>query len=276
MTSVRPLLPADPPDGADTSRGRGPAGCGSGLLVRLAILAVITLVSLLALIGLLGMWRLTGLFQEDDEMVRWVDGSRHGAWLAVFDGYGQTTGSTAGPTVEPTTGRTADDEVISLAPKSAVGPGATHAALVVSADRYTDVDVTAQLRTVRQLRTPGPQPWEVGWVLWHYTDISHFYAFALKTNGWEISKQDPAYPGGQRFLASGEVPRTTIATWHTVGITQAGGRITVAVDGAVIADLTDPERPYLAGAVGLYCEDSDVEFRRIHVGTDPPPTRPRP
>ncbi|WP_322759745.1 family 16 glycoside hydrolase [Frankia sp. Cr2] len=267
MTSVRPLLPADPPGGAGISRGRQPAGGGSGLLVRLAVLACIALVSLLALIGLLGMWRLTGLFQEGGAMVRWVDGSRHGTWLALFDGYGQITGPTAGPT--------GDDEVISLAPKSAAGPGATHAALVVSADHYTDITVTTQLRTVRQLRTPGPQPWEVGWVLWHYTDGSHFYALALKTNGWEISKQDPAYPGGQRFLASGEMPRTTTATWHTIGITQAGSRITVAVDGALIADLVDPERPYFTGAVGLYCEDSDVEFRRIHIGTDPPSARPR-
>lgn len=29
-----------------------------------------------------------------------------------------------------------------------------------------------------------------------------FYALCLKPNGWEVSKQDPAYKGGQRFLKS--------------------------------------------------------------------------
>jgi hypothetical protein len=254
MTPVRPSLSAAPPAGATT-----------GLLGRLAILALITMVSLPLLVGLRGLWRLTALVRDDAVMTRWADGSRHGPWLAVFDGYGRTAGRTAG-----------GEETISLAPRSAVDPAATHAALVVSADRYADIQVSAQVRTVRQLRTAGPQPWEVGWILWHYTDTSHFYAFTLKTNGWELSKQDPAYPGGQRFLASGGIPHAAVATWYTIEITQVDGRITVVVDGMRTADLTDPERPYLSGAVGLYCEDSEVEFRRVTVDTGPPAVRPRP
>lgn len=63
-----------------------------------------------------------------------------------------------------------------------------------------------------------PNPWEVGWLLWCFSpDPTHpydpsptsnsnfrFYALCLKANGWEVSKQDPSYQGGQRFLKSND------------------------------------------------------------------------
>ena len=56
------------------------------------------------------------------------------------------------------------------------------------------------LRTVAQLRRPTPNPGEVAWVLWRYTDNQHFYSFIVKPNGFELAKQDKAYRGSQRFL----------------------------------------------------------------------------
>ena len=87
---------------------------------------------------------------------------------------------------------------------------------------------SANIVTTKQLRnkdnTPPtednpdskPNPWEVGWLLWCFSpDPTHpydpsptsnsnfrFYALCLKANGWEVSKQDPSYKGGQRFLKS--------------------------------------------------------------------------
>lgn len=87
---------------------------------------------------------------------------------------------------------------------------------------------SANIVTQAQLRSPDntpptpqnpdskPNPWEVGWLLWCFSpDPTHpydpsptsnsnfrFYALCLKPNGWEVSKQDPAYKGGQRFLKS--------------------------------------------------------------------------
>lgn len=63
-----------------------------------------------------------------------------------------------------------------------------------------------------------PNPWEVGWLLWCFSpDPTHpydpsptsdsnfrFYAITLKPNGWDVSKQDPSYKGGQRFLKSND------------------------------------------------------------------------
>ena len=88
--------------------------------------------------------------------------------------------------------------------------------------------LSANIVTVAQLRnkdnTPPtkdnpdskPNPWEVGWLMWCFSpDPTHpydpsptsnsnfrFYALCLKPNGWEVSKQDPSYKGGQRFLKS--------------------------------------------------------------------------
>lgn len=88
--------------------------------------------------------------------------------------------------------------------------------------------LSANIVTTAQLRSPDntpptpsnpdsrPNPWEVGWLLWCFSpDPTHpydpsptsnsnfrFYALCLKPNGWEVSKQDPSYKGGQRFLKS--------------------------------------------------------------------------
>lgn len=96
-------------------------------------------------------------------------------------------------------------------------------------DRFQVVySFSANIVTTAQLRnkdnTPPtkdnpdskPNPWEVGWLLWCFSpDPTHpydpsptsnsnfrFYALCLKPNGWEVSKQDPSYKGGQRFLKS--------------------------------------------------------------------------
>ena len=90
--------------------------------------------------------------------------------------------------------------------------------------------LSANIVTTAQLRSPDntpptpqnpdskPNPWEVGWLLWCFSpDPTHpydpsptsnsnfrFYALTLKPNGWEVSKQDPSYKGGQRFLKSND------------------------------------------------------------------------
>lgn len=98
-------------------------------------------------------------------------------------------------------------------------------------DRYQVVySFSANIVTQKQLRSPDntpptpqnpdskPNPWEVGWLLWCFSpDPTHpydpsptsnsnfrFYAITLKPNGWEVSKQDPSYKGGQRFLKSND------------------------------------------------------------------------
>lgn len=99
-----------------------------------------------------------------------------------------------------------------------------HDRLQVVYSLSANIVTTAQLRNKDNTPpTPSnpdskPNPWEVGWLLWCFSpDPTHpydpsptsnsnfrFYALCLKPNGWEVSKQDPSYRGGQRFLKSND------------------------------------------------------------------------
>jgi hypothetical protein len=180
------------------------------------------------------------------------------AWMTAFNGYGSTTVAGSGAAL-----------AVSVAPERAASASTSHAALVITARTYGDLALTLSMRTEQQLRTgPAghPKPWEVGWVLWHYTSDDRFYALTLEPTGWELSKQDPAYPGGERFLTSGLTPRFPPGTAYTVGVVQVGNQITVSADGRLLARYTDRSDPYLGGAVGLYAEDAEATFDHIAIG----------
>jgi hypothetical protein len=63
---------------------------------------------------------------------------------------------------------------------------------------------------------------------------------------------------------------------HTVGIVQAGNKITVSADGRLLMHFTDTQRLYLTGAFGFYCEDAQTSFSQIRLLQLPPPQAPRP
>jgi len=152
--------------------------------------------------------------------------------------------------------------VLELSPAASTSARETHAALVRTSESFGDLDMTVRLQTVDQLRRGTPNPWEVGWVLWHYGDNTHFYYVALKPNGWELGKEDPAYPGAQRFLGGDYSPTFAVGSWHTVRVQQSGATMTISADGTTLGTVTDGERPYRSGDVGVYTEDA-----RVHVDT---------
>ena len=54
---------------------------------------------------------------------------------------------------------------------------------MISAGPYSDFAATLNVRTQQQLRrgaAGAPNPWEVGWVVWHYTSNQRFYALTLE------------------------------------------------------------------------------------------------
>jgi hypothetical protein len=151
-----------------------------------------------------------------------------------------------------------------LAPLAASAPAETHAALVVSQAAFTEIRFGADFTTISQLRTGStPNPWECAWAIFSYTDNQHFYYVAFKPTGWELGKLDLAYPGAQRFLATGSEMTFPVGVEHRFDIRQAGATITVAVDGMVLATFTDLERPYLGGKIGFYTEDARVVFDNV-------------
>lgn len=179
-------------------------------------------------------------------------GEECGGWKVVYTGYGEVA---------------CDGGAVNLHPTPAAQKRDTHAALVV-AEAGGSGTVGATVKTTSQVRKGKPNPWEVGWFLFRYQDPSHFYAVVLKPNGWEISKQDPAYKGSQRFLASGDARKFPVGGSYKVTVEQKGpAQFTVSVDGEHLADVTDSERPYPSGSVALYTEDAAVTFTNIAKGS---------
>lgn len=183
----------------------------------------------------------------------WKDGEERGQFRSVYNGYGTVTG---------------DDEEITIEPQSAKDLSITHGGLVVTRETFDQVDFDVVMTTEAQVRKDPPNPWEVAWTLWNYTDDDHFYAVALKPNGWEISKQDPAYPGAQRYLATGRTPTFPVGESHTVSVTQSDGKMTVRAGGQVLATVVDEETPYRSGAIGFYTEDARVRFEQLSIMRD--------
>ncbi|MDO4918355.1 family 16 glycoside hydrolase [Kocuria sp.] len=209
---------------------------------RGVVVGVVAVVLVLAVVAVMNnLWRVQP----------WADGSTHGRWQVMYTGYGTVKGT--------------DDQVL-LEPHAAEAANVTHGALVHTVDSYQDADFAVTVRTEEQLRrNDSPNVWEVGWVQWNLRDNDHFYAVALKPNGWEVSKQDPAYPGAQRFIASGTDRTFPVGEDHRVEVTQDWPRMTVTVDGTELATVTDDDSPYRGGAIGLYTEDARVLFRDFEV-----------
>jgi hypothetical protein len=112
-------------------------------------------------------------------------------------------------------------------------------------------------------------PHEVGWLVWNYQDNDHFYYLAAKPNGWELGRRDPAFHGGQQFLATDSEHKYEIGRRHELRIAQAGGTIDAWIDGEHVVSYTDPA-PYLEGRIGFYCEDSEVYFEDLELKSQPP------
>jgi hypothetical protein len=185
--------------------------------------------------------------------MNWVDDSTHGKWRDVYGGYGKQ-----GIAVDGT-------RVFAASPKASTRPSETHAGLATSLLAFGNANITLKIKTVKQLRTPTPNPWEMAWVLWHYTDDAHFYYIVLKTNGWELGKEDPAYPGNQRFLITRSSPRFRPGAWYNLHVRQVGNVIKVWVGRTWLGSYTDQQQPYTFGKLGLYCEDSHAEFDNVKV-----------
>lgn len=243
-----------PPPGRGGGRGRvagtGRAKVGGGLRRRRRAIAVpLAMAAACAAVTVAGAWS------------RWGQ-SGQSQWFSAFNGYGSIATRGSG-----------SQQVITLSPGTARNPHDTHAALVLTKAWYRDFVTTLRVRTLRQLRNGAagpPNPWEVGWVVWDYTSNQRFYALTLEPTGWLLSKQDPAYPGDERFLASGKLPRFPVGVTHTIGIVKIGNQITVSGDGRLLTRFTDTQGPYPSGAFGAYAEDSTARFS--HIVLKPLPT----
>lgn len=181
------------------------------------------------------------------------EGSSLGPWTVVFTGYGCAR-------VE---GRGRSRRLHADArPRSR--PDRPMALLITGPRLAAPLRLRARLHTKGRV---GREGWKGAWLVWSYADRRRFYYFIPKPNGWELGKRDPAYPGGQRFLASGRSPAVPLGRWADVEVRQEeGGRLSVSLDGRDLVSFTDRERPYSAGRVGLYVEGAHAHFASVSGG----------
>lgn len=192
---------------------------------------------------------------------KYTDGDQFGNWAVQFAGYGSVQ------VVSKAYHR------LRLAPAVASSPGETHSALVVSRGSFSArcLKFGVRQRTTSQLRSGGTaNPWETAWMIWDYVDNDHFSYLTFKPNGWELGKRDPSYPGGQRFLATGESVLTPIGTWRYPTITRrvvsaSTTSIQVRLGATTLATFVDNERPYTNGRVGFYTEDAVADFDDVNL-----------
>lgn len=185
------------------------------------------------------------------------EGDSFGSWRLRFSGYGCVGLTTSG-----------DGTSMSLQPMVATANDETHAPLLLGPEYGDRLQLTTRLETVQQLRRNGePNSWEVAWLLWQYQDDDHFYYFIPKPNGWEVGKRDPAYPGGQRFLATGTDIKFPVGHAYNVQITHKGNVFSVMVDGVTLTTFADTERPYVSGRIALYSEDAEIRVHQVSVRT---------
>jgi len=177
-----------------------------------------------------------------------AEGTQFGDWHVRYHGYGCVG-------LESVNGRT----TLYMAPTQAMHGDATHAPLAVGPEHGDRLTLRASFETLHHMRHVGaPNPWEVAWLVWHFHDDEHFYYFIPKPDGWELGKRDPAYPGGQRFLATGTERTFPIGRVYSVTVQQRGTLMTVFVDGQQVVQFRDAERPYRSGRVALYSEDAAI------------------
>jgi hypothetical protein len=208
----------------------------------------------------------------------YAEGQKVGNFQDMFNGYGSSC-----IVNDPLGGHQALD----VHPQASTSPSLAHAALTTTTGSFffgAGYTLTVAYRTARQLRTgSAPNPWEVGWVLWNYSDNNHFYNVILKPNGWEVDKEyiNSAGSQAQQFLASGSSPTFPIGGLYQVVVVQTvSNQVPTFVVRAgsapgplqPLTSVTDAGSSvsgpaYTSGRVGLYAEDSEVRYHLVRVTT---------
>ena len=192
--------------------------------------------------------------------------SPNGKWKDIYTGYG-----TAGVRQDLN-----NNEYMYLAQKTSTSSGETHAALLTTTKLFKDFDLTAKVKTVKQLRQNSPpNNWETAWIMWNWQDNYHQYSFLLKKQGFQLEKKDnnKQDDSAEVFLVTQGSPSVKMNTWQNwhIQVTGTGTgtpHIVVWIDGIKIIDYIDnktgvPRNSLVmrqGGFVGLYTEDAAVAF----------------
>jgi F5/8 type C domain/3-keto-disaccharide hydrolase len=204
-------------------------------------------------------------------------------------GYGQvspngkwkeTYAESAGTVKDPQTGNNA----MYLTTGKATNLGQTYSSLVLSTAKFKDFDLSLDVKTVQQLRTPTPHYWENAWVMWNrpsnYDDY-HYYAYTLFSDGrGQLEKKDNDIQddSAEIFLAYSDHPSIKYNTWQkwrimVTGTATGTPTIQIWLDGVLVINYTDnkPSIPrnsatmLQGGSIVLYNENSIAAYDNVNI-----------
>ena len=206
----------------------------------------------------------SGLYTLKDGQI-----SPNGKWKNIYAGYG-TIGVRQGVN---------NNEYMHLQPKTSTSKQETHAALSTSTKLFKDFDLTAKVKTQKQLRQNyPPNNWETAWIMWSWSDNYHQYSFLLKKQGFQLEKKDNNQQddSAEVYLVTKGSPSVKMNTWQdwrirVTGTTTGTPHITVWIDGIKILDYIDNKadvprnslKMRQGGFIGLYTEDAAVAFDNV-------------
>jgi hypothetical protein len=191
--------------------------------------------------------------------------SPNGRW------YAWSSGSTAMPGSQGVKAISSGNAFYQNNPSATSGTQ-SFSSLTLSTQSYSDFHLNLDVRTVAQTRlNTTPKVWETAWLFFHAAgsgqddfDRSHYYYFLVKTNGAQIGKYDGATQGqvilANKYYPNG--PRTVMGQWQNWDITVSGDHIVVKVNGVTTFDINNAAS-FTSGRIGLYSENSKVEFRNV-------------
>ncbi|MDO8428836.1 MAG: DUF1080 domain-containing protein [Candidatus Diapherotrites archaeon] len=156
-----------------------------------------------------------------------------------------------------------DQEILNMKPQIALSPAENHAPLMTSNSSWSNFILDFDQKTIQQLRQNSPpDPWEVAWIMFRYTDLENYYYFIFKTNGVQLAKKQGSL--NEIFLQTPNNPRVQIGQWNHIKVQAQGNHIQVWADNQLVIDYTDSD-PLSAGKIGLYNEESWTQFDNIRV-----------
>lgn len=154
-----------------------------------------------------------------------------------------------------------ENNELSLKSQSPTVASETHSALVTSKKTGSNYRFETDVVTSEQLRqNNSPNTWETAWVLFRFQDLTRYYYFILKPNGFELGKKHGS--DEQIFLATGENLKLELNKYYRLKILTQEANIQIFINEIKVIDYTDPS-PILNGSIGLYEEDSLVHFDNV-------------
>ncbi len=152
----------------------------------------------------------SGLYTLKDGQI-----SPNGKWKNAYGGYG-TVGVRQGLN---------NNEYLHLQPKTSTSKGETHAPLLTTTKLFKNFDMTAKVKTVKQLRQNSPpNNWETAWIMWNWQDNYHQYSFLLKKQGFQLEKKDnnKQDDSAEVYLVTKGSPSVKMNTWQNWHIRVTG------------------------------------------------------